>query len=143
MKKTFLILPILCLTLFSCKTSKTSTLPTLEGTWQLVYISKPQIPFKDLFLEKKPTITFDLKEKRVSGDNSCNNYAGKLFVKENQINFKNSEMIATMMVCEGKGEQVFMSTLGKITAYTISKDGRTLNFNMGDITMMRFEKLLN
>lgn len=144
MKNTFLLLPILCIIFFSCQSSKpTTTANTLEGTWQLNYISGPRIAFDGLYPENKPTITFDLKENRVSGNNSCNDYSGNLIVKGNQINFKDSNMISTMMVCQDQGEQVFMSTLSKINSYSISEDGKTLNFNMGDITVMRFEKLLN
>jgi heat shock protein HslJ len=142
MKNTILLLPILCILFFSCKTTKTSSANTLEGTWQLNYITGPRIAFGGLYPEKKPTITFDLKENRVSGDNSCNNYSGNLIVKGNQINFKDSKMIATMMACPGQGEQVFMSTLNKIETYSISEDGKTLNFIMGDIAMMRFERVL-
>ncbi|MGL2964467.1 copper resistance protein NlpE N-terminal domain-containing protein [Flavobacterium sp. RSB2_4_14] len=143
MKKVVLLLPIAFVLITSCKSSQsTATTNTLEGTWQLNYITGPRIAFGGLYPEKKPTITFDLKENRVSGDNSCNNYSGNLIVKGNQINFKDSKMIATMMACPGQGEQVFMSTLNKIETYSISEDGKTLNFIMGDIAMMRFEKVL-
>jgi heat shock protein HslJ len=142
MKKVILLLPIAIQLISSCTTSKLpSTTNTLEGTWQLKYITGPRIAFNGLFPENKPTITFDLKESRVSGNNSCNDYSGSLIVKGNQINFKDSKMIATMMACQGKGEQVFMSTLGKINTYSISEDGKILNFIMGDIAMMRFEKI--
>ena len=46
-----------------------------------------------------------------------------------------------MMCMNGQqGEQVFMSTLPKITSYDITADGKTLNFISGDIAMMRFTK---
>jgi heat shock protein HslJ len=142
MKKIFLLLPILCSIIISCKAQQTSSSKTLEGSWQLNYITGPRIAFDGLYPENKPTITFDLKENRVSGNNSCNDYSGSLIVKGNQINFKDSKMIATMMACQGQGEQVFMSTLGKIQTYTISEDGKTLNFFMGDVAMMRFNKII-
>ena len=142
MKKVILLLTIAIQLISSCTTSKLpSTTNTLEGTWQLKYITGPRIAFNGLFPENKPTITFDLKESRVSGNNSCNDYSGSLIVKGNQINFKDSKMIATLMACQGQGEQVFMSTLGKINTYSISEDGKILNFIMGDIAMMRFEKI--
>lgn len=105
------------------------------------YITGPRIAFDGLYPENKPTITFDLKENRVSGNNSCNDYSGNLIVKRSQINFKDSKMIASMMASQGQGEQVFMSTLGKINTYSILEDGKILNFIMGDIAMMRFEKI--
>jgi heat shock protein HslJ len=140
MKKVILLLVILLIS--SCTTSKLpSTTNTLEGTWQLNYITGSRIAFDGLFPENKPTITFDLKENRVSGNNSCNTFSGNLIIKENQINFKDAKMISTMMACAGQAEQVFMSTLGKIETYTISDDGKTLNFLMGDVIMMRFKKI--
>ena len=142
MKKIFLLLPILYSIIISCKAQQTSSSKTLEGTWQLNYITGPRIAFNGLYPENKATITFDLKENRVSGNNSCNDYSGSLIVKGNQINFKDSKMISTMMACQGQGEQVFMSTLGKIETYTISEDGKTLNFFMGDAAMMRFNKII-
>jgi len=33
-----------------------------------------------------------------------------------------------------------MSTLGKITSYDVTDDGKTLNLISGDIAMMRFTK---
>ena len=141
MKKIFLPFPILYTMLLSCKTPQTNSSNTLEGTWQLNYISGPRIAFNGLYPENKPTITFDLKKNSVSGNNSCNDYSGNLIVKGNQINFKDSKMISTMMACQGQAEQVFMSTLGKIQTYTISKDGKTLNFFIEDVAMMRFNKI--
>jgi hypothetical protein len=45
-----------------------------------------------------------------------------------------------MMCMDIQGEDVYMSTLEKIDSYSISEDGKTLNFIMGDTAMMRFEK---
>ena len=44
------------------------------------------------------------------------------------------------MCLNGNGESVYLSTLEKIDSYSVSEDGKTLNFIMGDIAMMRFEK---
>jgi heat shock protein HslJ len=50
-------------------------------------------------------------------------------------------MAMTKMMCmDGQGEQVFMSTLQKITSYDVTDNGKTLNFISGDIAMMRFTK---
>lgn len=141
MKKIFLLLPILCSIIISCKARQTNSSSTLEGTWQLNYITGPRIAFNGLYPQNKPTITFDLKGNRVSGNNSCNDYSGSLALKGNQINFKDSKMISTMMACEGQGEQIFMSSLSKIQSYTISEDGKTMNFYMGDVAIMRFNKI--
>jgi len=42
------------------------------------------------------------------------------------------------MACEGEG--IFMTTLNKVNTYAVSPDIKTLNFTMGDIAMMHFEK---
>lgn len=76
----------------------------------------------------------------VSGNNSCNSYTGKLVVTENKIDFT-QPMVSTKMMClDGQGEQVFMNTLSKVTSYSITDDGKTLNLISGDIATMRFTK---
>lgn len=141
MKKIILALTLLCLAFISCNSTKNSTskMASLEGTWELNYITGPRIAFNGLYPNNKPTITFDLKENSVFGKNSCNNYSGKLNTDGNKINFK-EPMAVTKMFCPGEGENIYMSTLLKIDSYSVSEDGKTLNFMMDDIAMMRFEK---
>ena len=129
--------------LISCdafKSQKKDTVSKLEGIWELNYVSGPKIAFDGLYPNKKPTINFNTKEKQVSGNNSCNSYTGKLNLTGDKIDFS-QPMISTKMMCmDGKGEEVFMSTLSKVTSYTITDDGKTLNFISGDIATMRFTK---
>jgi heat shock protein HslJ len=141
MKKIILVLTIFCFAFISCNSFKATTnkKASLEGTWELNYVTGPRIAFDGLYPNKKPTITFDLKENSISGSNSCNRYSGKLNVVGNKISFK-EPMAVTKMFCPGEGESIYMSTLQKIDSYSISDDGKTLNFIMGDIAMMRFEK---
>jgi heat shock protein HslJ len=142
MKKSIVILMLLLMAFSACKSAKSASKPTtsLEGTWELNYITGPRIAFDGLYPDKKPIIIFDLKENKVGGNNSCNQYFGTLKVDGNKINFKDAKMGMTMMACPGEGENVYMKTLEKIDSYAISDDGKTLNFLMGDIAMMRFEK---
>jgi len=143
MKKYFLVLIVSFLAFTACKSTQSSmnkNSSTLDGTWELNYISGPRIAFAGLYPDKKPTIVFDLKENKVSGNNSCNQYFGTLKVEGNKINFKDAKMGMTMMACPGNGEQTYMKTLEQIDSYSISDDGKTLNFIMGDIALMRFEK---
>lgn len=144
MKKISLALILLCLTFLACNSTQSSlkTINLLEGTWQLNYITGPRITFDGLYPYQKPTITFDLKENRVSGNNSCNQYFCDLKVDNNKINFTDAKMGMTMMTCPGEGETIFMRTLEKINSYSISEDGKTLNFIIGNVVMMRFEKQL-
>lgn len=140
MVKNVLILVFLGVVLMSCKCTKTDTVAKLDGTWELNYISGPRIAFDGLYPNKKPTIVFDSKESRVSGNSSCNSYTGKLTVDGNKIDFT-QPMVMTKMACmDGQGEQTYMSTLQKITSYDITDDGKTLNLISGDVAMMRFTK---
>lgn len=143
MKNFFLALVIFSTAFISCDSAKSAskTAAALEGTWQLNYITGPRITFDGLYPDKKPTINFDLKENRVSGNNSCNQYFGALLLDGKKINFKDAKMGSTMMACPGTGESTYMKTLEKIGNYSISEDGKTLSFIAGTIEMMRFEKV--
>jgi len=127
----------------SCKCTKSSTsdkTASLEGTWQLDYISGPRIAFEGLYPNDKPSLVFDLKENKVSGKNSCNSYSGAVKLEGNTISFDQAGMITTKMFCDGEGEKIYMSTLNKINSYSVSNDGKTLNLLSGDISLMRFNK---
>jgi heat shock protein HslJ len=139
MKKIALLVVFIGMALVSCNTTKTASRATsLEGTWELNYITGPRIAFEGLYPEKKPTIKFDLTANKIAGNNSCNQYFGALIVDGNKINFKDAKMGMTMMACQGNGDSVYMSTLEKIDSYSITEDGKTLRFMMGDVEMMRF-----
>lgn len=144
MIKNVLTLVFLGVVLISCNASKTQkedSVSKLEGTWELNYITGPRIAFDGLYPNKKPTITFDVKESRVSGNSSCNNYTGKLCVTGNKIDLTQPMAMTKMMCVDGQqGEQTFMSTLPKITSYDVTDNGKTLHFISGDIAMMRFTK---
>lgn len=144
MIKNVLTLVFLGVVLISCNASKAQkedSVSKLEGTWELNYITGPRIAFDGLYPNKKPTITFDVKESRVSGNSSCNNYTGKLSVTGNKIDLTQPMAMTKMMCVDGQqGEQTFMSTLPKITSYDVTDNGKTLHFISGDIAMMRFTK---
>ena len=139
MNKIILSLFFFFIFFISCTTSKPAVKTTsLEGTWVLNYITGPKIAFDGLFPDKKPIITFDLKQARITGDNSCNQYFGALLMDGAKINFKDAKIVMTMMACEGNGDSDYMDTLNKIESYTITDDGKTLNFLLGNVVMMRF-----
>jgi len=142
MKKNIFVISLLLFLFLACKPTQSvmKTTTSLQGTWELNYITGPRIAFEGLYPNKKPIITFDLKENKVSGNNSCNQYFGTLNSDGSSINFKDAKMGMNMMSCPGNGENTYMKTLEQIDSYSISEDGKTLNFLMGDIAMMRFEK---
>lgn len=139
MKKVMLLVLVLCISFTSCSTKKTVLQTTsLEGTWQLNYITGPRIAFDGLYPNNKPTIVFDIANNKVAGNNSCNQYFGALIFEGNKINFKDAKMGMTMMACEGSGDSVYMETLQKIETYSITDEGKTLNLLVGNIVMMKF-----
>jgi heat shock protein HslJ len=139
MKKIMILVAFSCLILASC-TAKKATLETasLEGKWELNYITGPKIAFNGLYPNKKPTIAFDIVNNKVTGNNSCNQYFGALILDGAKINFKDAKMGMTMMACDGNGDSIYMETLQKIETYTITDEGKTLNFLAGNVVMMRF-----
>jgi heat shock protein HslJ len=144
MRRTTLMVLAAIVTFSSCNTLKntveaSSDLSKLGGTWELNYISGPRIAFNGLYPGKKPEMAFDLTEKRFSGNSSCNSFSGKLVADDSSINF-NEPMVATKMACPGEGETIFFEMLKKVNKYTVTAD-TTLNFMMGDIAIMRFNKV--
>lgn len=143
MKKLILFSAIFCFIAISCANNKklsgnNSAEESLNGTWELDYISGPRIAFNGLYPDKKPTLTFDTKNKKITGNTSCNSINGALILDGNKINFR-EPMAMTRMFCPGEGENVFVETLKKVNTYSIS-EGNTLTFIMGDIAIMRFKK---
>ncbi|MDR2269927.1 MAG: META domain-containing protein [Sphingobacterium sp.] len=108
---------------------------TLNGTWELDYISGPRIAFEGLYPNRKPTMTFHTDGK-VNGNSSCNNYNATFKTNGNQISF--GPIMSTKMACEGSGEATFFATLEKVNSYDINEN--TLTFIMGDIAIMRFQR---
>ncbi|RYY55452.1 MAG: META domain-containing protein [Chitinophagaceae bacterium] len=120
-------------------TSDKMDLNELQGTWELDYISGPRIAFDGLYPDKKPSISFNVKDKKVSGNSSCNSYSGPFTMEGFNVDF-NGPIVSTKMACQGEGESVYFNTLKKITRYAIT-DSITLNLFMGDVSLMRFHKI--
>ena len=139
MSKIVFIIVFICMSLTSCSTSKTAVKEvSIEGTWELNYITGPKIAFNGLFPGKKPTINFNLKDNKITGNNSCNQYFGALILDGAKINFKDAKIGMTMMACEGDGDSVYMEALNKVESYKIADNGNTLNLLIGNVVMMRF-----
>lgn len=145
--KNFLVFIIICGSLLSaCKTTKTATTTTdttsatpekLQGTWELNYITTSRVPFKDLYPDKKPSITFNVAEGKINGNTGCNTFLGSLNVNANNLDFTDP-LALSRMACPGAGETVFLDTLKAINSYSI--DGKTLRLMTNGSETMRFEK---
>lgn len=110
---------------------------TLAGSWELNYITGPRIAFEGLYPDKKPTIQFDIAEKRFFGNTSCNSYNGALDAANGKITIPEN-ITLTKMFCPGQGEATFLDILKKVNRYSV--EGKTLTLFMDDVAMMRFEK---
>lgn len=133
-----LLIGFLSLVLTSCNSNKnTADNDLYNTTWELEYITGPRIAFEGLFPDKKPKITFNKETKKVTGNNSCNGYSADFTIDGNTITFSEPGP-TTMMFC-GEGENVFLKTMKKINAFSIT-DGK-LNLMLDDVDMMRFHKV--
>ena len=141
MKKYIIAIVSISTLLVSCMGSKSAskTASIYDTTWELEYISGPRIAFEGLYPNKKPQITFDHKENKVFGNNGCNGYSAPYTFNGKSLTFGEPGP-ATLMFCDGGGEQTFMQQMKKITSYAIDKDGK-LNLIQGDVPMMRFKKV--
>jgi len=110
----------------------------LAGSWELQKIMGTGIAFDSLYPYRKPTMNFDVTNKRVSGNTSCNSFNGALNVDSSAINF-NSPMAMTRMFCSGNGENMFLSALQKVNMWSIGKDA-SLNLMANDTLLMSFVK---
>lgn len=142
MKRILLLAIVMTSTFTACTTLKPGTignggLSQLGGTWELNYISGPRIAFNGLYPATKPTISFDITERKLSGNTSCNSFSGTLVADDTTINFT-QPLAMTKMACPGEGEATFLEMLKKASTYSVSDS--TLNFMMGDIAIMRFSK---
>ena len=140
-KNTSLCIFFLALFISACSTVKgTKTTDNLSNaTWELEYISGPRIAFEGLYPDKKPQITFNTATTEVSGTNSCNGYMAKYTSDGKSISFGEPGP-ATMMFCEGGGDQTFLQMMKKVNNYSIDEEGK-LNLNSDKVPMMRFKKI--
>ena len=111
---------------------------TLSGNWTLNFITGPRIAFDGLFPDRKPTLEFDVKEKKVYGQSPCNRYNSPYTQKGDSLRFSNN-IAMTMMACEeGQGENLYMQTLKKINRWKLNANGQ-LELYTNDILMMRYQ----
>lgn len=108
---------------------------SLNGDWELNYISGKRIAFEGLYPDKKPQIKFNLLANELGGNTSCNGFSSKLTIDGNKITIA-EPFAKTMIFCEGEGESSFLDMLKKVNKYDVS--GNTLTFMIDDIAVMRF-----
>lgn len=131
--------------LIACDSKKATTESnnspkSLNGSWELNYITFTRLPVNELYANKKPVINFNIAEQKVNGNNGCNSFTGMvLSVTPGQIMF-DENFAATKMFCEGQGEAVFTEAFKKTKGFFFSDGGNTLHLTDGDIDVMRLTK---
>ena len=112
----------------------------IDGTWEANYIMNTPKPFADLYAATKPTITFNSTTGQVSGMSGCNNFTGKFSVDGNKLKFADDMALTRKMCMDMDGEKTFMETLKKVSSYSVTEQGKTLNLIMGDMAVMRLSR---
>lgn len=110
----------------------------LSGTWELEVYSAPPFNMDKMFPNKKPTLVFDLKENKISGNGGCNNFFGPIKIEGNKISI--GDLVSTKMYCEGVEEQAFLTKLKEINRFYATEDGKNLSLFKGDLIIMQFTK---
>ena len=84
-----------------------------------------------------PTMKFDFKLNKVSGNAGCNDYGGTMILEGNKIKF--SEFRATEMYCDNMSiEQKFLSKLAKVDYFKVEKSQLEM-YNQSDELLLVFE----
>lgn len=132
----------------ACDSSKKTTQSTtpgmkanlIDGTWEANYIMNTPKPFNELYVNVKPTITFNSIDSKVSGISGCNNFNGSFKMDGNKISFGEGMALTRKMCPDMAGETAFMETLKKVNSYSVTDQGRTLNLIMGDMAVIRLQR---
>lgn len=113
---------------------------SLNGSWELTYITGTRLGVNDLYADRKPMINFNISESKVNGNTGCNSFTGTIAgVSAGKITF-DENMAMTKMFCEGQGEPVFTDNIKQVKAYSFSDNGNTLHLTNGDYDLMRLTK---
>jgi heat shock protein HslJ len=123
MKKYVFVLLVLILS--ACSGGNT---PSLEGSWKLVSYGDPAQP-----TSAAPDVetSIDFKDGQVTGNVGCNGFGGKYEVDGKEIKF--SEMMSTLMFCEGPGGDQETATLNVLReTATVALNGDTVTLTSQD-----------
>ena len=113
----------------------------LDGKWEANYIMNAPKALDELYPEGRPTIIFNTDQNGVSGNAGCNNFRGPVNIDDNKLGWQ-GELATTRKMCpDMAGEQIFLETLKKANAYSVTERGQTLNLIMGDMAVMRLTRV--
>jgi len=106
----------------------------LEGKWNLEKIGTAPITAADY--NKVPSFTFDLAQKRISGNDGCNSIGGSIDVQGSKIKF--SGMLSTKMACvKGKNiESIINTSISNKVADYYFKEGKLYLYLIDDTLLV-------
>ncbi len=117
---------LLCLSMAVIMGSSSRAAQTNPLQWTEWTLTTPSVT--------KPTLIFG--DKSASGFSGCNQFSGAFKLEGNKISF--SKLVSTKRACEPalmKLEQKFMAALGKVNAYTLSKNGKSLSLRGAGVSL--------
>lgn len=145
MKKLLILLALVSLSLFSCKTNEekvsqtnsikkaekntqSSSINQLENKqWILTYFYEKKL---ELSLTDTPQMSFDTHSKKIEGKGVCNNFFGTYTVESNEIEFKGVGVTRMMCPPSGLEEHKFFQIFDNKVKFEIK--GNELYFKNSD-----------
>lgn len=144
-KTLILLFAVFATAVIGCESKKSTTQvintpASLNGTWELNYITGTRVAVNELYTMKKPMLTFNISANKINGNTGCNIFNGMISkITPGKITF-DENLAMTRMYCDGDGERVFTDNFQKIDGFSVTGNGKILHLMMGDIDLMRLEK---
>ncbi|MEO7923091.1 MAG: META domain-containing protein [Chitinophagaceae bacterium] len=89
------------------------------GNQRWVLVEMKGVPVQQSGGRRDAFISFDVREKKITGNGGCNQLSGNYLLNKNEIRF--SEVISTKMSCEDIAfENTFLSVLGSIDHFEMN-----------------------
>lgn len=107
----------------------------IEWMWEILMLSDGSITSP-----RSPgtfTLTFD--DGRVTGKTDCNGFSGVYTAEADRLSF--SELVSTLLYCEGSQEDVFTNSIMKVHSYRIDAAGNLLLYLKDEGGSMLFKPL--
>ena len=103
-------------------TLKRQPFSELEGTWDVTLINE-----KPLTDDQKPFITFNTKDRKITGNAGCNRMNGQITTDNaNEYFLSLGQIATTRMACPGNTEPTFLKALENVKAFKLlpEKNGK-------------------
>ena len=111
----------------------------LNGAWEIVSVKGN--PVREV--EKQPQLVFNVAEKRVHGNASCNTINGSFTQEEGQAaSLRFNQMISTMMACPNMDvESSILKALDEVRSFEIKADGTVSLLGADGAEVLSLKKL--